>query len=51
MPEIEIETTSSDNGAEQAPLRSLSRREPLVVPQMTKPRPRWTTWSALKQAR
>jgi CBS domain-containing protein len=36
MSEIEIETTSSDNGAEQAPLRSLSRREPLVVPPETR---------------
>ena len=36
MPEIEIETTSSDNGTEQALLRSLSRREPLVVPPETR---------------
>ena len=36
MPEIEIATTSSDNGTEQAPLRSLSRREPLVVPPETR---------------
>ncbi|BCU05771.1 DUF294 nucleotidyltransferase-like domain-containing protein [Allochromatium tepidum] len=36
MPEIEIETVSSDNGTEQAPLRSLSRREPLVVPPETR---------------